>query len=95
MLIGGDFTTFNGVPRPGVARLYGDAVALSLTIAQSGNNLIVAWPSPSAGFQLQQKTDLNMPNWTAPSEVVTDNGTTKSITVSPAPGNRFFRLHKP
>jgi uncharacterized delta-60 repeat protein len=95
MLIGGDFTTFNGVPRPGVARLYGDAVALSLTIAQSGNAVIVSWPSSATGFELQQSTDLNMPNWTAPAEVMTDNGTTKSISVKPAPGQRYFRLYKP
>jgi len=33
LLIGGDFTTVNGVVRPHVARLYGDSGAPSLNIA--------------------------------------------------------------
>jgi hypothetical protein len=41
---------------------------------------------------LQQNADLTGTNWTTPSEGVTDNGTTKSITVNPALGNRLFRL---
>ena len=66
-----------------------------LSIAQSNAFAIVSWPSPSTGFQLQQNTNPNSTNWTTPSEAITDNGTTRSITVSPAPGNRFFRLFKP
>jgi uncharacterized delta-60 repeat protein len=95
MLICGDFTTVNGVVRPHVARLYGDSVTPSLNIARSNAFVIVSWPSPSTGFELQQNTNLNPVNWTTPSETVTDNGTTRSITVSPALGNRFYRLFKP
>lgn len=67
----------------------------SLAIVRSDALITISWPSPSTGFVLQQNTDLNTANWTTPSEIVTDNGTTKSISVSPAPGNRFFRLFKP
>jgi hypothetical protein len=66
----------------------------SLSIAASNALITVSWPS-FPGFVLQQNPDLNPANWTTPSEIVTDNGTTKSIGVSPAPGNRFFRLFKP
>ena len=71
VLIAGDFTTVNGVVRPHVARLYGDSAAPSLNIARSNAFVIVSWPSPSTGFVLQQNTDLNPTNWTAPSETVT------------------------
>jgi uncharacterized delta-60 repeat protein len=94
VLIGGDFTTVNGVVRPYVARLFGDS-APSLNIAQSNAVMIVSWPSPLTGFVLQQNTNLSSPHWNTPSETVTDNGTTKSISVSPTPGNRYFRLFKP
>jgi len=95
VLIGGDFTTVNGVARPHVARLYGDSVAPSLNIARSNAFVIVSWPSPSTGFVLQQNTNLSTTNWTTPSETVTDNGTSKSISVSASVGNRFYRLFKP
>lgn len=95
LVIGGDFTNVNGVPRPGVARLSGDAASPSLTIAQSGNTVIVSWPASATGFVLRQSIDLNTPNWTTPLDTITDNGTAKSISISPNAGNRFFRLFKP
>ncbi len=95
VLIGGDFTTVNGVLRLYVARLFGNSIAPALNITQSGDFMIVSWPSAATGFVLQQSIDLKKPNWTAPPETVTDTGTTKSISVSPAPGSRFFRLYKP
>lgn len=66
----------------------------SLSIAVSNALITVSWPS-FPGFVLQQGTDLNLANWTTPQETITDNGATKSISVSPAPGNRFFRLFAP
>lgn len=59
------------------------------------NTVIVAWPSPSTGFGLQQNGDLGTSNWTTPSEPVTDNGTNKLIIANPPTGNRFYRLIKP
>ena len=67
----------------------------SVSIARSNAFVIVSWPSPSTGFVLEQNTDLKTTNWITPSETVTDSGTIRFITVSPAPGNRFFRLFKP
>lgn len=66
-----------------------------LNIARSNALAIVSWPFPSTGFELQQNTDLNAATWTTPSETVTDNSTTRFITVSPALGNHFYRLFKP
>lgn len=96
ILIGGNFTTVKDVVRPRVARLYGDALVPrpSLTIARSNTLLIISWPSAATGFELQQNTNLNAGNWTTPPETITDNGTIKTVNITPAPGERFFRLFK-
>jgi hypothetical protein len=56
------------------------------------NTAVVAWPSPSTGWKLQQDLNLSTTSWTTPSESVTDNGTEKFIIVKPPVGNRFYRL---
>ena len=58
----------------------------------STNTALISWPSPSAGFNLQQNTNLSAAVWVSPSETVNDNGTTKFIIVNPPSGNRFYRL---
>jgi len=64
-----------------------------LTVTHSGNNVIVSWPSPSTGFTLQQNSNLATPGgWAASGYTVSDNGTTKSITLTSPTGNLFFRL---
>jgi hypothetical protein len=85
-LLGGFWSLF-AVQTPG-------APLLSIFLT-STNTAVVAWLSPSTGFALQQNTDLKTSNWSAPSEIVTDNGTNKFIIVNPPTGNRFFRLFKP
>jgi hypothetical protein len=92
-LVGGDFSltggfwSFPAVQTPG-------APALRI-VATSPNTLMVYWPSPSTGFNLQVKTDLTSASWTAPTEIVQDNGTIKYILVSPTPGQKFYRLNHP
>ena len=54
----------------------------------------VSWPSPSTGFVLQQNNDLKTANWINYSDTANDDGTTKSVTISPPAGNVFFRLKK-
>ena len=67
-----------------------------LTIRRtSATTVTVSWPSPSTGFALQQKADLNAAAWTTPPQPITDNGTNKFILVNPPNGNRFYRLFKP
>ena len=67
-----------------------------LTISFTAPNaVIVSWPSPSTGYSLQQNTNLKTANWVAPSESITDNGTSKFIIVNPPAGDRYYRLSKP
>jgi len=55
----------------------------------------VSWPSPSTGWGLQQSSNLGSANWPNSSLTVSDDGTTKSVIISPPTGNVFFRLTKP
>ena len=57
----------------------------------------VSWPSSSAGFLLQMTTSVNNPSGWANlpvGTVITDDGTTRSVTVSSVNGPRFYRLRK-
>jgi hypothetical protein len=74
----------------------GLCVSPRLSIARTPTNTaLVFWPSPSAGFELQQNTNgISLVNWSNVT-VVNDNGTNKFITVNPPTGNRFYRLIKP
>jgi len=66
--------------------------APTLTIAHSGNNVTVSWPSSSTSFVLQQNSDLATANWTTSGFYISDDGTNKSITITSPTGNLFFRL---
>jgi hypothetical protein len=69
------------------------APSLSI-ILTSTNTVIVYWPSPSTGFNLQQNNDLNTANWVTPAETVMDNGSIKYIVVNPPVGSRYYRFEK-
>jgi len=44
---------------------------------------------------LQENTDLNTTNWVSVAAPPTDDGTNNTVIISPAAGNRFFRLKWP
>ncbi len=67
-----------------------------LTITRvSATSARVSWPAPSPGFVLQEKSDLPAANWVNVAQAVSDNGTTRSVSVNAAAGRRFYRLFKP
>ena len=93
-LSGGNFTLDGGFW--GIISTVQTIGAPNLNIQVTATNTImVSWPSPSTGFNLQQNLDLTTANWVTPSESVNDNGTLKFIIVNPPVGNRFYRLSKP
>ena len=86
----GGFWALYAVQTPG-----GPLLTIFRTIT---NTAAVSWPSPSAGWVLQQITKLNTTNWVSPPETVNDDGTNKFILVNPPAGirsHRVYRLHKP
>ena len=60
--------------------------------ATTTNTVVITWPSPSAGFLLQQNPQLGTVNWINVSQSPADNGTTKSVVINPPSGTLFFRL---
>ena len=66
-----------------------------LTITGSGAGAIVSWPSLSAGFVLQQNTNLTTTNWLSFPGTIIDNGAIKSAAITPAAGGFYLRLRHP
>jgi hypothetical protein len=66
-----------------------------LRIVHNGASVILAWPNPSTGFQLQQSPSLTAPNWTDVNTAPGIVGDEKQVSQTLAPGTRFYRLRKP
>jgi hypothetical protein len=86
-LDGGFWSTLAAIQTPGAPLL---CVSLTAT-----NTAVVSWPSPSTGFHLQENPIAGSTNWTAVVQAPADDGTTRWVVVSPAAGNRFYRLKNP
>ena len=67
-----------------------------VSIARTTTNTVtVSWPSPSTGWALQQNTNsVSSVNWSNVTSGIQDDGTTKTLILSPPTGNRFYRLHQ-
>ena len=92
VMTGGNYSLIGGFW--GVAVAIQEVGAPLLTITRSGGNVTISWPSPSTGFNLQETASLGSPSWTGAGLTISDNGTTKSVTI-PAPlGSKFYRLLK-
>lgn len=60
------------------------------------NSLAVTWPSPSAGWTLQQNTSgLDSVHWSNVTIGVQDDGTRRMLLINSPAGSRFYRLCKP
>jgi hypothetical protein len=66
-----------------------------LRIVLNGRSVTLAWPNPSAGFQLQETPSLTPPMWSDVSTVPIVVGNEKQVAIALQPGMRFFRLRKP
>lgn len=96
ILIGGEFTTVNGVVRPRIARLYGDSITPALNLIRSGGNLVLTWPVTALNFQLQETTNVALPNaWSPVAQSRMTNGAQISVTVPTSAAQMFFRLQSP
>jgi hypothetical protein len=62
------------------------------------NTVVLAWPAPSTGFNLQQNAAVNnVATWSAATSIISSNtvGSEMQVIVSPPVGNRFYRLKSP
>lgn len=94
-MIGGSFAVEGGFWSAAIAVQTPGAPFLSVT--RSGANLIITWPSAgSASYNLEQTSTVVAPaSWATSGATVSDDGTTRTVTVPAAPGYQFFRLKKP
>lgn len=93
VLLGGEFSSINGVVRPQVARLYGDSTMPALNLSRSGNNLVLSWPVTALNFQLEESTNLALVNaWSPASQPAVTNGNQISVTTPTVAAQKFFRL---
>jgi hypothetical protein len=85
-LEGGFWGIIAAVQTPGAPLL---SVSLTAT-----NAVLVSWPYPSTGFNLQQNGALSTPNWVGVTNTPTQVGQQWQVIVQPPTGNRFYRLLK-
>jgi hypothetical protein len=71
------------------------AIGELLSIARTGNNVVVSWPSSLDCFQLQYRTNLIVGTWAPVTNAVTMVGSTEQVTLPGSAGTYFFRLFQP
>ena len=63
-------------------------------VVNAPNSVKISWPSPSTGFLLQQNNNVATTNWSGFLGTTNDDGTNKSVIITPPTGNLYFRLKK-
>jgi hypothetical protein len=66
-----------------------------LTIRRAGSAVLLSWTTNAASFRLQELATLGTTNWQSATNGVSIVGAQKQVSVSPATGNRFYRLISP
>ena len=65
----------------------------SMVVTKSDGSVTISWPSAATGFSLQQNTDAsNAGGWQASNYMISDDGTSKGITIPSPTNSLFFRL---
>ena len=59
------------------------------------NSVALSWLAPSNAFRLQQNPNLTTTNWTSVAHSVSVTNSQNQVIVSPAAGNKFYRLVNP
>jgi hypothetical protein len=76
-----------------VATLVPTNVPTNLTIALSGQQMVLAWPTNAGYYSLQTTTNLaSRARWTAVTNIPTVNGSSNAVTVPFTNTRQFFRL---
>ena len=106
---GGAYTLVGTIGQPEAATSSGGAYTLeggfwsafptedgpSIRIFHAEEKLVLAWPNPSTGFQLQLSPSLTAPAWTNVNDVPMISGGEKQVSQPLESGARFYRLRKP
>jgi hypothetical protein len=62
-----------------------------LAISRAGNSVVVSWPD-TGSYVLQQNSSLGASGWSNSNYAISTNNGASSVTLTPPPGNLFFRL---
>ena len=76
--------SLHAMNRPGAPLL-----SMKLTNAKT---VMIYWPSSASALDLVTCTDLTTGKWIGPAQSITDDGTNKSILVTPTPGDSYYGL---
>ena len=67
--------------------------APTLRVSAISNQIVISWATAGGGYVLEKTDDLTAPAvWNPVSETSVVNGSQTSVTVSPGPGNKFYRM---
>jgi hypothetical protein len=66
-----------------------------LGVTKSGTNAVLFWPSPPAGFVLQQTPGITIPNWVAAPYTSVQSNNMNQVVFPPSSGSQFYRLEYP
>jgi hypothetical protein len=58
----------------------------------TSNTIVISWLYPSAGWSVQQNSDLATTNWVTPTNTIANDGTNNFIIAAPTLNKLFFRL---
>jgi hypothetical protein len=64
----------------------------SLSLTNSGGNLVFSWPTNGTAFNLQTNVNLTTTNWVTVADLPTVTNSQNQIIVSPTNNSVFFRL---
>ena len=67
----------------------------ALRIELTGANVLLTWPHPSTGFQLEKTLNLTAPQWTNVNTAPVQSGPEWQVLQSVTPGAHFYRLRRP
>jgi hypothetical protein len=59
------------------------------------NTVVISWPAPSSGFNLQRSSNLNPTSWVGVTNTPTIVNDRKQVTLSPAASKQLYRLKYP
>jgi hypothetical protein len=80
-----------------VQALYFTVGQPGLTVARNGSSITLSWPVGATGFNLYGASALTGATWTqvGTTPVVSADGATQSVTLTPTASMQFYRLQKP
>ncbi len=76
--------------------VFGNVIAPALRVAHAGNQIVLSWVTSPVNYVLEFADSLSPPAlWNPAPEMHVVNPEQTSVTITPGPGKRFYRLRPP